>query len=365
MSFKSFGVFVVASVALAAVVAQPAVAQDKGKRDSAERPEVIRLGSGAAGPSGRPGWQGVIGIVYAKKFLEEELAKSGDPVKVEWNFLRGAGPGTNEALATKAIDFAYYGDFPIIIGRSGGLKTKIVLGGERGAHSYLIVPKDSPAKSIEDLKGKRVGLHRGRPWELAFAQLLKSRKLSHSDIQVFNVSQGDAQAGLASGNVEAIFTGSDGFAIINQGQGKIIWSTREAPPQWRYSADLVVAEEFEKRYPAYTQKVVDAFVKASLFLADEKNREEAFEIWTQTGLPLSNYRNEREGELLKNRNNPIIDEYLIAHYQLAIDHVKEAGLIRRSFPAADLFEPKYQQESLKKLGSTPWTAQTIESRVQN
>lgn len=337
----------------------PLLAQDA-------KPDVIRIGSGAAGPTGRPGSQGVIGIVYAKKFLDEELAKSNDPVKVEWNFFRGAGPATNEAFGTKSIDFAYYGDFPIIIGRAGGLKIKIVAGGERGAHSYLIVPLNSTAKSIEDLKGKRIGLHRGRPWELAYAQLLKSKKLTPADLQTFNVSQGDAQTGLASGNVDAIFTGSDGFAITDQGQGKIIWSTREAPAQWRYAADLVVAEEFEAKYPAYVQKVVDAFVKASLYLSDEKNRNEAFNIWAETGLPVTNYSQERIGETLKSRNNPILDDYLISHYQLALDYVKDAGLIRRSFPASDLFETKYQRDSIKRLKlENVWQTQLSDSKAEN
>ncbi|MDB5565656.1 MAG: sulfate ester transporter, periplasmic ligand binding protein [Tardiphaga sp.] len=348
------------------ICAGPVAAQSGATAPDGAKPDVIRFGTGAAGPTGRLGSQGVIGIVYAKKFLEEELAKTSDPVKVEWNFFRGAGPATNEALATKAIDFAYYGDFPIIIGRAGGLKIKIIAGGERGAHSYLIVPTASTAKSIEDLKDKRIGLHRGRPWELAYAQLLKSKGLAHGDLQTFNVSQGDAQTGLVSGNVDAIFTGSDGFAMIDQGLGKIIWSTREAPPQWRYSADLVVTDDFEAKYPVYTQKVVDAFVKASLFLSDNKNREEAFTIWSETGLPVANYRQEREGELLKDRNNPTIDDYLIGHYQLAIDHVKEAGLIRRSFPAADLFEAKYVRDSLKRFSlEDTWRPQAAASKLQN
>jgi sulfonate transport system substrate-binding protein len=359
------------ALALLCVLAvQPVAAQDAshagGAADAAAKPTVIRLGSGAAGPAGRPGSQGVIGIVYAKKFLEEEFAKDKDPVKVEWNFIRGAGPGTNEALAAKAIDFAYYGDFPIITGKAGGLKIKIVAAGERGTHSYIIVPNNSSAKSIEDLKGKRIGLHRGRPWELAFAQLLKSKGLSYSDFQIFNVPQADAQASLASGNVDAIYTGSDGFAIVNQGQGKIIWSTRQAPPQWRSASDLVVTDDFETKYPAYTQKVVDAFVKASLFLSDEKNRDEAFKIWAQTGLPYSNYVDEREGELLKNRNSPIIDDYLIAHYNLAIDHMKQAGLIRRAFPAAELFEPKYERAAIERLGlQGVWKAQSVAASAQN
>jgi sulfonate transport system substrate-binding protein len=350
-------VFIATRLGLSVAVALSLLSSVSAWSQDAAKPDVIRFGSGAAGPSGAPGSQGVIGVVYAKKFLEDELAKTKDTVKVEWNFIRGAGPGTNEALATKAIDFAYYGDFPIIIGHAGGLKTKIIFGGERGAHSYLIVPVNSEAKSIEDLKGKRIGLHRGRPWELAFAQLLKSKGLAHSDLQIFDVQQGDAQAGLAAGSVDAIFTGSDGFAIVNQGLGKIIWSTREAPPQWRYSADLVVTDEFRLKYPAYTQKVVDAFVKASLWLSDESNRDEAFKIWAQTGLPYSNFKDEREGELLKSRNNPVIDDYLLAHYQLAIDHVKDAGLIRRGFPAAELFEPSFQRDSLKRLGvERVWSA---------
>jgi len=313
-------------------------------------PPVIRIGSGGAGPTGKPASLGTLGILFAKQFLEEDLKRSGDPVKVEWSFIRGAGPGTNEALSSGKIDVAYYGEFPIIAGLAGGLKVKVLASGDSYNNAYLVVTPDSTAKSIEDLRGKRIGLHRGRPWEFAFAQLLKSKGLSYSDFQIFNVPQADAQTVIASGNIDALFTKADAYAIADKNLGRTIWTTREVPENWRYAAALVVTEQFEKQYPTYTQKLVNAYLKAVAWLADPKNSEEAYRIWSGTGLSIEEMKRENADDPFAQRYSPLIDDFVVSHYKDVAGFMREQGMVRRPVDVSGLFEPRYVERGIKELG---------------
>src|SRR6185295_16424716 len=83
------------------------------------KPAVIRVANPGVGIGGRP----VVGsspwsLLHIKGILEEEFKPDG--IKVEWTFLRGAGPAVNELFANGLADIASLGDLPSIIGRSSG-----------------------------------------------------------------------------------------------------------------------------------------------------------------------------------------------------------------------------------------------------
>jgi sulfonate transport system substrate-binding protein len=70
--------------------------------------------------------------------FEEEFKKDG--IKVTWTFLRGAGPATNELYANRLADFSLLGDLPSIIGKAGGLNTRILAATAIRGNTYLAVP---------------------------------------------------------------------------------------------------------------------------------------------------------------------------------------------------------------------------------
>jgi ABC-type nitrate/sulfonate/bicarbonate transport system substrate-binding protein len=96
-------------------------------------PATIRLAAVSAG-YGKPFGLAVIGIVQARKMIEDELRDAN--VRVTWTFPDGAGPAINEGIAGGQIDFAAYGDLPNIIGRAGGLPTRIIA--SRGAEIIYV-----------------------------------------------------------------------------------------------------------------------------------------------------------------------------------------------------------------------------------
>lgn len=116
----------------------------------AQKPtRVLRVGH-------QKGW---LSILKGRGTLEKELAPLG--VSVTWTEFN-AGPVQLEALNVGAIDFGDVGEAPPIFAQAAG--APLVYAGAtvpRPRLEAIIVPKDSPIKTIADLKGKRVAYNKG------------------------------------------------------------------------------------------------------------------------------------------------------------------------------------------------------------
>ncbi len=193
----------------------------------------------------------------------------------------------NEGFANGRIDFASYGDLPSLIANAAGVQTKLMVPSGRGTDTHLIVPVDSPARSIEDLKGKRIALHRGRPWELPFQRLLASKGLKYEDFQILNLNPEAGTAAIVGKKVDAMYTMSDAYLLEERGAAKIIWSTADAPPDWKVRAELWGSGAFIEARPELTELVTRAFVRAAHFASREENRARVVELGTASGTPES------------------------------------------------------------------------------
>ena len=108
------------SLLIASLVALPAAAAH------ADQPATIRIGVAQQGAGDPPTFGGSsAATVQLQQLIEKEFAADG--IKVQWLFFKGAGPAVNEAIANKAIDFAYQGDLPAVLARSNGIKTHLLL----------------------------------------------------------------------------------------------------------------------------------------------------------------------------------------------------------------------------------------------
>src|SRR3954470_16902255 len=113
-----------------------------------DKPTVIRIGFPNAGTGGRPlGGGSYPHNAHHLRAIDEEFKADG--IRVEWKFFPGAGPALNESYANGLTDFAFgHGDLPLIVGRSTGLKHKVLLSSGRGGDSYFVVPAGSNAKAL-------------------------------------------------------------------------------------------------------------------------------------------------------------------------------------------------------------------------
>jgi sulfonate transport system substrate-binding protein len=296
-------------------------------------------------------------------WLEEEFKGSG--IQVEWLFFKGAGPAVNEALSNRQIDFAYQGDLPSIVGRSNGLKTKILLVSGQRNNLYLVAPLKSDIQAIKDLKGRTVSIFRGTNGHLVAINVLAANGLAERDIKGVNLDTGSSQAALVSNGVDAAFGGYEWFKVRDQGLAKVVYSTRGQDPGFTRQASLLVRSEFEQANPAEVQRVVDVFVRAAQWSSDEKNREELFRIWARSGTPVASWVAEFDQQSLAARNSPLVDEFIVARYKAVVADALKLKLIRREVTVDDWFETKYLKASLKKQGlEANWTPADAKGRFK-
>ena len=318
---------------------------------AADGPREVRIATVAYNVNGKIGFNGSAAIVEKQGWLKDELNKQG--VKLVWVPVTAQSVGVtiNEAFANKSIDFAGYGDLPSVILNSGGVETRIVVPGGRGNNVYLVVPPGSSAKTLADLKGKRIALHRGRPWEITFARYVESNGLKFSDFKISNLNPGAGAAALAAGNVDAFVTLSDAYQLEDKKVGKIIWSTKASAQDWKMRAELWGAKDFIAHNPAITQTIATAYVKAAHWTSQQENFDEYLKVANQNGQPDNVYRREYSDDSVswKSRWSPLFDDLVSDHYVNAAKYSRKANLIRKDLNARQLFEPRFLNAALKAL----------------
>ena len=151
-------------------------------------------------------------VLKQQHLLEKEFPKT----KIEWKEFP-AGPQMLEALAVGAVDLGTVGNTPSIFAQAAD--KGIVYVGYENVHpkwQAVLVPNDSPIKSIADLKGKRIGFFRGTSLHLALYQIIKKYGLTEKDFRFVNVDGAVGYAALASGDLDAIFSNQSLFPVVEQ-----------------------------------------------------------------------------------------------------------------------------------------------------
>ncbi|WP_243395836.1 ABC transporter substrate-binding protein [Sphingomonas oleivorans] len=352
MALKKAIIGVLALLALGGLLAYQLRGRDAAVAADGALPKTLTIASIAYPYKGQQTYAGLTQTIIAQGWLKDRLAKKG----VELVFFpvptAVGGPLINEGFAGKRIDFASYGDFPAIIAASGGVPLKLVVPVGRGQNAYLIVRKGLAANSIADLKGKRIALHRGRPWELPFSKLLDANGLELSDFKILNINPPASRAALASGDIDAVFLLSDAILLEQKGAGRIIWSTKTAPADWKMRAELFARGDFVDRYPELTQIVADAYVRAAHWSSLPENRKAVIEEAARGDTPVSVVETDYDEPRVawRDRFSPLFDDFMVRHYQSVADYTFAQGLVRRKVDVDALLDRRFATQALKNLG---------------
>lgn len=341
-------VLAAASVLLLSLGAIPAVVHAAANG----MPDTLRIAAVArSAAAGKTLFAGSSALVAEQGWLAAELSKVG--VKLEWVPVttNSVALQVNEAFANKSIDFAQYGDLPSIIANASGLQTRLVVPGGSLNNTYLVVPFNSTARSIADLKGKKIALHRGRPWEYPFSRLLAANGLTNRDVKLLNLNPQAGAAALASGSADAFFTLSDAFLLEDKKVGRVIWASKTPPQDWKMRAELWGRAEFLARYPQLAQLVATAYVKAHQGASSDAGRDDFIRHEIASGQPDSVVRRELAGDNTqwKARWSPLLTPAVKAHYAAEAVYAQQAGLISKPLDTATLYAPQFVEQALVQL----------------
>ncbi|RYZ10357.1 MAG: nitrate ABC transporter substrate-binding protein [Myxococcales bacterium] len=311
---------------------------------------MIRVGYPGVGIGNRPASYGnSVTTLHLKGLLEEEFKKDG--IKVQWTFLRGAGPAVNELFANGLLDFSHLGDLPSVVGRASGLKYRVLASSGVRNNIYVSVPADSTVQSVKDLRGKKVAVLKGTATHLAGVKILEKFGLSEKDVRLVNLDTNAAKAALVTKDIDAAVGGPDYLSLRDQGVSRVIFTTKSGDPKLTTNALFLGSQDFIEKYPDITLRVIKQLVLAAKLLADaEKDPTSIFQLWTKSGFTFSGFKEDWKGEDLKYRTSPLVDPYVASRYRLQIEEAQRFGLTRRGFSFEEWTELKFLKQALKELG---------------
>jgi sulfonate transport system substrate-binding protein len=151
----------------------------------------------------RIGYQkyGTLVLLKARGSLEKRLAPLH--VEVKWTEFP-AGPQLLEGLNVGSIDFGTVGEAPPIFAQAAGADL-VYVGNEppASAAEAILVPQDSPIKTVAELKGKKVALNKGSNVHFLLVKLLEKAGVQYKDIDAVFLTPADARAAFERGSVDA------------------------------------------------------------------------------------------------------------------------------------------------------------------
>ena len=226
--------------AMAALV--PAVARAAG------RPNEIRIDWATYNP--------VSMVLKEKGLLEKEFGKDG--IAIRWVQTLGSNKAL-EFLNAGSIDFGSTAGAAALVGRINGNPVKSVYVFSRPEWTALVTRKDTPIRTIADLRGKRVAVTRGTDPHIFLVRALQSVGLTEQDIVPVLLQHPDGKIALVRGDVDA-WAGLDPMmaqAEIEDG-ARLFYRNREAN-SWGI---LNASEAFLKEYPDLTRRVLAVYEEA-------------------------------------------------------------------------------------------------------
>ena len=115
-----------------------------------------------------------------------------------------AGPQLLEGLNVGSVDVGYVGEAPPIFAQAAGANF-VYIGHEPAAPEAeaIVVTKDSPIRSVADLKGRKVALNKGSNMHYLLVRALEKAGLKYGDVQPVFLAPADARAAFEKGAVDA------------------------------------------------------------------------------------------------------------------------------------------------------------------
>ncbi|MCA3627236.1 MAG: aliphatic sulfonate ABC transporter substrate-binding protein [Methylobacterium sp.] len=284
-----------------------------------EAPKEIRIGFQKSG---------VLLIAKAQELLEKRFASIGGSVKwVEFTF----GPPLLEALNTGNIDFGAVGDSPPIFAQAARANLLYVAAQPgRGETQAIVVPKDSPIRSIEELKGKKVAIAKASSAHNLTIAALESVGLTFTDVQPQYLPPADAAAAFLRGSVDAWTIWDPFYALAELKQG-----ARPLPLRPEVAAQntfFLANREFTGKHPGIVAAINDELARASAWA--RSNLPAAAELFSQaSGVELA--AQQRTVSRTQFVYSPITEE-IATQQQAVADRFAKLGLIPKPINIRDI-----------------------------
>ncbi|MBW4794169.1 ABC transporter substrate-binding protein [Pseudomonas tolaasii] len=279
-------------------------------------------------------------VANQKSTIKALLEASGEtqhvPYEIRWSEFPSASP-LGEALNAGAVDVGALGDAPYVfaLGAGASLKVVSIIHAEGRNTTALLVPKDSPIKTVADLKGKKIVTGRGSIGHYLALKALVSAGLSSRDVEFVFLLPAESRLVLDNGTVDAWATWDPYTTVVtSQSQARVLISGNTLLSNHLYFA-------------ATGQAIADKRVQLDDFVA----RVDRAYAWANahpdeyaaaqakiTGLPLAVHLAVAKDTHL----SPVtIDDSVISGLQATADTYQQEGLINKHIDVSQGFDKSF------------------------
>jgi len=288
-----------------------------------------RASAEASVKENRIGYQknGVLVITRQQAALEKHFTPQG--IEVKWIEF-SSGPPMMEAMNVGGVHYGAVGDSPPVFAQAAGAAIVYAAGQPITNGQGILVPQNSPLRSIADLKGKRVGFTKGSSAHNIVVQTLEKAGLTYADIAPVYLTPPDAGPAFANGSIDAWSIWDPYFAIGETRQnGRVLVNASEIT---KSNSFYIANRDFARNHGAVLQQIIDVTSTTAKW-AEQHRDEVARSLSAVTGIPLDIQT------VAANRSSfavgPISDD-IITTQQGVADRFHKLGLIPKPVAVRDI-----------------------------
>jgi NitT/TauT family transport system substrate-binding protein len=249
-----------------------------------------------------------------------------------------------EAIKARKLDASFVLAPLAMALREQGVPVKIVYLGHRDG-STVIVAKNSPARSLRDLRGKTFARpSRYSNQYLVITKLMEDEGMQPGDIKFVDLPPPDMPSALAAGAIDAYFVGEPHAAKAElSGTGRVLYHAKDIWPRF-VSCVMVVREELIAEHPQVVRDLVRGIAESGEWA--ERNRLTAARIAApmfRQDQKLLEYVLTQPTDRVSYRNLTPTDEDLEAIMKYAI----KAGILRAPIAVNELVDRRFIPEEIQ------------------
>lgn len=292
----------------------------------------------AAASEFRIGWQknGVLALAKRTGALEKRLAPRG--ISVTWSEFT-SGPPLLEALGSGSLDFGPTGDVPPLFAQAAG-GNLLYVGTYRGPStgSAILVHKDSPIQTLEDLKGKKVAFKRGSSAHNFTVKALRKAGLAVGDVEAIDLPPPDAAAAFKTGSIDAWAIWDPYYAVAEADpQARVLTTAEGIVDSWSFyfgNGDFTAAN------PEVLSEVIDELAKTGAWA--QSHLDETIAALSEiTGVPIEVTRTVLTRKSADLGKVGVLTDEAVTYQQALADEFHGLGILPRKLTISDIvWRPK-------------------------
>ena len=264
------------------------------------------------------------------------------PYKIEWSTFT-SGPPLLEAARAGAIDVGRVGNTPPLFAAAANAQVSIVSASKTNSSSdAILIPPDSPLKSVSDLRGKTVAVAKGSSAHGQLLNTLKANGLTLNDVKVSFLQPSEAFSAFTQKQFDAwaIWDPYTAQAELQAG-ARVLADGQKTSNGYAFA----VASKQSLSDPAKNAAIGEYVSRlAKAYRWNAEHPEEQAKAWAaDTGLPIEVTRKsvERRDQL------PVpLDQTLVDSEQNLADAFADAKVLPTRFRFEDFIDRRFDAQAV-------------------